>query len=416
VPDQLQLAIANYRKGSYITVEGKQKVECFFIIQQGSVRISREAGIEGDKDEALVAGDFFGVASAMSSLSHIETAVAASDVTLITVRPHQYVSLIQRNSQVAIKILMQLSSRLRFLDAALAALTARQGEAPLAEDGPARLFAMAEYCHRQKRAAQASYAYARYLEHFPSGKSAAAAASRLEALAGAGQAKRAFGKGEMSRAYEKGEVIFAEGEPGSEFFVLQSGSVRISKIVDGKEMLLGAIKAGDIFGEMALLESKHRAASVVAAGEGCTVMAVGKSGFELLIQTQPQLIAKLTTLLASRIWSAFKQLEVLSIINPLGRVYAALLISLEKSRIGFDSTAAHVFSSTWEDLIGTLGLSEKEGFILLGELRKDKNIQVSEGMIQAASVREVVRQCEFYRKMDAREKVQQESRLKNQAE
>jgi len=48
-----------------------------------------------------VPGDFFGVVSTMSSHSHIETAQALTDVTLISVQKDQYGQLIQNNTPVA---------------------------------------------------------------------------------------------------------------------------------------------------------------------------------------------------------------------------------------------------------------------------------------------------------------------------
>jgi len=409
VSDQVQFGIANYSKDSYIVVEGNRRSECFFIIQQGKVQISREITVEDDKAEVLVPGDFFGVASAMSSLSPIDTAIALTDVVLIAVRPQQYVPLIQRNPQIATKILMQLSIRLRFLNEALAKLTMKNTEAAAGET-PARLFDVGEYYFKQKQFKQAFYAHTKYLKYCPKDKNRAAATNRLEGLAARVKGvKTEYGKDELNRAYNKDDMIFAAGEPGDEFFVLQTGSVRISKIVENKEVLLATLKEGDIFGEMAILEGKPRTASAIA-GENCSVMAVSKSNFEVLIKGQPQLIGKLTTLLSNRIWSTFKHLEVIHITNPLGRIYGALLIQLEKSRVNLESKGGHVFTFTWDDVIHMLGLSEKGGFILMGELHKDKNIQVKNGRIHALSIHEVVRQAELYRKIDERGKTVQENR------
>ena len=401
--DQNQLAIVNYRKDSYIMVEGQQKSECFFIIQQGKVRISRSVTVEGDEEETLVPGDFFGVASSMSSMSQIETAFALTDVAAIAVRPSQYAPLIQKNSKVATKILMQLSSRLRFLDDVLMSMSIKKGGKPV-EDGPSRLFDVGEYYFRQKQRSQAVYAYAKYLKYCPGGKDSAAAAARLRELAGgAGAAPPERGKGDLSRTYKKDEVLFAEGELGDEFFVIQTGSVKISKIIDSKEVLLATLKPGDIFGEMALLEGKPRAASALA-GEDCAVMAVSKANFEPMIQAQPQLIARITTLLSSRIWFTFKQLEVTLIANPVGKMYNALLIQLEKERVSFDSAEPHLFSASWSDLVKMLGLSEKEGFMLMGDLHRDKNIQVREDRVQVGSAQKVVKQADIFREIDARKK------------
>jgi len=410
---QFQFNIVNFRKDSYITVESRQKAECFFIIQQGKVKISKSLEIKGYGEETLVAGDFFGVVSAMSSHSHIERAMALTDVTLIAIRPQQYESLIQKNTQVAVKILTQLSARLRVLDEALTRATLKNGNgAKLAEDGASRLFGAAEYYYKHKRYGQAFYVYNTYLKHCPAAENLETAAKRLEMLEEyADEAMANRGDGEMNRTYPKGVMLFAEGEPGEELFVIQSGSISISKIVDGKEMLLGMLKAGDILGEMALLEDKPRAASAMAT-EDCVVMAVSKANFEILIRKQPQVVSKITTLLAGRIWFIFKQLENALIDNPLGRVYGAMLIQLEKNRVNLDSTSLHLFSSKWDEFVNMLGLTEKEGYIMMGELQKDKNVQVNKGRVHVDSVQALVKMAEYYQKMDKIGKAKGEGRSK----
>jgi len=403
VSDQVEWTIANYGKDSYISVAGRRVADCFFIIRQGKVRISKEIAIAGDKDEVLVPGDFFGVAAAMSFSRHIENAIALTDVTLIAVQPRQYVSLIQKNNQVATKILMQLSGQLRFLNGTLEKLTQKDDQ-KTADEEPSRLFDVGEYYARQKQYNQAFYAYTKYLKHCPEGKDVDTAKSRLgkleERLDGV---KTDFARGELNRTYGKGDMIFAEGEPGDEFFVVQSGSVKICKIIEDKEVLLGTLKEGDIFGEMALLEGKPRAASAIA-NESSAVMVANKANFDVLIKNQPQLISKLTTLLSNRIWSTFKQLEAIHIDNHLGKIYAVLLIQLEKNRLDLESANAYTFSAGWNDMINMLGLTEKEGFVLMGKLQEDKNIQVKDGRVHAYSIREVAMQAELFRKMDAREK------------
>ena len=403
--DQTQWNLVNYGRDSHITVAGRRIADCFFIIRQGKVKIPRETAIEDEKDKILVPGDFFGVASAMSSFSHIENAVAVTDVTLVTVQPRHYVSLIQKNTEIATKVLAQLSGRLRFLNGTLAKLTRKNDQKAASED-PSRLFDVAEYYSRNKLFSHAFYAYTKYLKHCPDGENRKTATSQLENLAGrAGNVKTEYANGELNRTYRKGDIIFAEGEPGDEFFVINSGSVKISKIIDNKEVLLGTLKEGDIFGEMALLEGKPRAASAVAS-EDSTIMAASKSNFDFLIKNQPQLIYRITTLLANRIWSTFKQLEVVSINNHIGRIYAILLVQLEKSRLHLESMEPHTFSVKWEDLINMSGLTEKDGYLLIGKLQEDKNIQVlvKDGKVHVHSIRDLVMQAGLYRKIDAREK------------
>ena len=61
---------------------------------------------------------------------------------------------------------------------------------------------------------------------------------------------------EAMRYYPKDTMIFSECQSGQDMFIIQDGQVKISKVVDGNEVVLAVLKKGDFFGEMALLENK----------------------------------------------------------------------------------------------------------------------------------------------------------------
>ena len=394
--DQLQLRYVNFNQGSYIVFEGIHKADRFFIINQGKVKITKEAQVEGEKDEILGPGDFFGVVSTMSFQNHIETALALTDVVVITVYQNQYEQLIQKNPQVAKKIMMQFSKKLRHLNLLLAKLTLNN----TADDGPAHLYNVAEYFSRNKMHRQAFYTYTQYLKHCPGGEHATNAKRRLANMDNlAGSIKTQFNPNELNRKYSKDTMIFAEGEPGNEFFIIQDGSVKISKIVDQNEVLLAVIRAGDIFGEMALLEGKPRNASAMAF-EDCEVMVINKHNFELMIINQPQLMVKVTALLAERIWFIYKQLANTLISNPIGRIYDALLIQLEKNRIPLDSEKSYHFNFGWPELVNMIGLAKNQSNALLTEMVKNKRLRIMQDKIFTHSIQEIVRRTEYYRKAE----------------
>ena len=160
----LQLSLVKFNKGAYIIVEGKQKADSFFIIRSGKVQISKEVEIvEEEEGNILQPGDFFGVVSTMSSHSHIETAKALTDVTLIAVRKEQYGLLIKMNAPVALKIIQQFSRKMRYLDEALTRITLKSN----AEADISHLFKVAEYYARQNQFNQAYYAYHQYIKYCP---------------------------------------------------------------------------------------------------------------------------------------------------------------------------------------------------------------------------------------------------------
>ena len=402
---QFQLGFVNFKKDTYITVEGQQNAGCFYIIQQGKVRISKEAMVEGEKEE-LGPGDFFGVISTMSSHSHIENAQALTDVVLIPVNQNQYVGLIQRNSQVAKKIILQFSKRLRALNETLARLTLKN----TADTGPSHLYDVAEYYLSQKQYKQAAHAYGQYVKHCPNGEKAAAANEKFSKLSTRIELAK-FTANDINRTYSKDTMLFAEGEPGDELFIIQKGSIKITKIVDNKEVLLAMLKPGDILGEMALLEGKPRAASALAY-EDCEVMAINKANFEVMINNQPQIIDRITILLSDRIWLIYKQLANAMIESPIGKMYDALLIQLEKNRVTIDGKTPYTFTFGKPELFNMVGIPEKNGDTVLRQMMESKKLQIIDNKIHTTSTEEIFKQSEYFRKMDKIAKAQQESHEK----
>ncbi|MDR0402161.1 MAG: cyclic nucleotide-binding domain-containing protein [Treponema sp.] len=405
----LQLTFVNYKKDSYIVVEGKSGEDRFFIIRQGKVRLSKDIEVvEEERGNVLGPGDFFGVVSTMSSHSQIETAQALTDVTLISVMKEQYGQLIQNNTPVAMKIILQFSKRMRYLDEALTKLTLKNN----AMEDPSHLFKVAEYYARQSQYNQAFYAYHQYIKYCPNGEFVNQARERMMKIGPYTKAvKLDFKADEFNRVYPKDSMIFSEGEPGEELFIIQNGSVKIAKIVDNNEVLLAVLKTGDIFGEMALLESKPRAACAVAY-EDCRVMAVNRMNFERMVGTQPQIVSRLTTLLAERIWFIYKQLANTLISDPMGRMYDALLIQLEKNRVPINASP-YAFDFGPKELVNMVGIPQQEGVLVLRKLMENKKIQIlkerDKDKIYVLDVSEIAKQTEYYRKMQKIEKSRRES-------
>lgn len=126
-------------------------------------------------------------------------------------------------------------------------------------------------------------------------------------------------------------------------FIIQSGQVKISKVVDDNEVILAVLQRGDFFGEMALLENKPRSASAIAH-EDCVLMAVNRKNFDQMVATQAQLITRLTITLAERLWSMSRQLTNAQLRDPMFKLFDMLALQLEKT--GFRSERMQAINST----------------------------------------------------------------------
>jgi CRP-like cAMP-binding protein len=402
----LQLTFINFSANSYIIVEGKRNADRFFIIRSGKVRLSKEVQIVAEESDVLGPGDFFGVVSTMTGHSHIETAQALTDVTLISVQKDQFSQLIQNNAPVAMKIIVQFSRRMRYLDEALTRLTLKNNAA----EDPSHIFDVGEYYATHNQFSQAFYAYQKYVKCCPDGQNVQNAIERLKKIAPYVKApQKEFPPGEMIRNYPKDSIVFCEGEPGHELFIIQKGSVKIVKITGNKEILLAVLKTGDIFGEMALLESKPRAAGAVAY-EDCQLMAVNKANFEQMIQTQPQLIARLTTLLAERIWQVYRQLANTQIHDPIGRMYDMLQIQLDRKKIDSTTSANFSFDFGIKELINMVGLPQSDALLYGKKFMENKAFQILNDKLFVKEVKEIPKQNAYYKKMQQLEKSRSESK------
>ncbi len=86
---------------------------------------------------------------------------------------------------------------------------------------------------------------------------------------------------EESHAY--GTRIFQYGDPGDKLFIILEGKVRISREVSGMgEEALAVLGAGEVFGEMALLDESPRSAAAIAH-ERCRLLVIAKDAFDDLL-------------------------------------------------------------------------------------------------------------------------------------
>ncbi|MBN2738092.1 MAG: cyclic nucleotide-binding domain-containing protein [Spirochaetales bacterium] len=394
MPNPLQLSIVNFKQGSYIIVEGKQKADYFYIIHKGNIKIIKEVEVI-EEDNILKPGDFFGVVSTMSSHSHIETALATTDVSLISVHRDQYGLLIKQNTPVAMKIIQGFSRKMRYLDEALTELTLQSTGAA----DSSHLFKVAEYYAKQNQYNQAYYAYYRYIQYCPNGSNIDVAKERMGLIKPYAKAVYLNEEaGEFNRNYPKDTMIFSENEPGKELYIIQKGSVKITKILNNNEVMLALLKVGDIFGEMALLENKPRSASAIAY-EDSSLLAVNKANFQIMVQSQPQLITRLTTLLAERIWFAYKQLANTIVQDPIGRLYDALTIHLEKNRVRIAPGENYTFDFGPKDLLNMVGLPLQEGESYLNQLFGNRKLRVVENKIFSTDIEDIIKQAKYFRRM-----------------
>ncbi len=165
----------------------------------------------------------------------------------------------------------------------------------------------------------------------------------------------------FGETFKQGSIIFCEYEPGENFYLIQSGRVRVTKVVDGKEKTLDIFSTGDMFGEMALLENAPRTATAIAEEETKT-LCFNKENFDALLNTNPKIAIKLLKVLAKRIYEAKRRLMILVLENKDAKVLDTLLMIAEtqfgsspdsSERVEIETTANDIARWCAEDISDT---------------------------------------------------------------
>jgi CRP-like cAMP-binding protein len=152
--------------------------------------------------------------------------------------------------------------------------------------------------------------------------------------------------------YARSAVVFAQGDPATDVFYIQQGSVKLSVLSrTGKEAVVGILGPGDFFGEGCLAGQSRRMATASALSAS-TVLIIEKPEMLELLHTQPTLAARfLSHMLARNI--RIEEDLVDQLFNPSEKRLARALLLL--ARYGKEDQPLRVTLSqeTLAEIVGT---------------------------------------------------------------
>ena len=99
--------------------------------------------------------------------------------------------------------------------------------------------------------------------------------------------------------FAEGDTLIRQGDEDNDMFLLVEGAVNVLVTVDGKEVLVTTMQAGDYFGEMSLLTGEPRTATIRAATGGGTYR-ISREAIAPLIESDHDLMDQLSRNLAER--------------------------------------------------------------------------------------------------------------------
>ncbi|MGE5438161.1 MAG: Crp/Fnr family transcriptional regulator [Syntrophothermus sp.] len=129
----------------------------------------------------------------------------------------------------------------------------------------------------------------------------------------------------IRKSFKKDTIIMQEKEMGNAFFVIATGSVKISRINnEGREIILSILHQSNFFGEMSILDGFSRSANAIAL-EDSDLLLIKRDDFLDLLRKQPKVSLSLLKEISKRLRDADMKIKILTLKDAVGRIAAVLL-------------------------------------------------------------------------------------------
>ena len=175
------------------------------------------------------------------------------------------------------------------------------------------------------------------------------------------------------RRLDAGEVLFQKGDAGDALYGVRRGQIRIeSGTAEGHRITLNALGAGDLFGEIALLDGQSRTADAVAV-ETTELFTLRREPVLDYIRREPTVAIRFIELLCKRLRYISEQMEE-SLTLPIGVRIARRLIAL-----GDDF--GNEIEITQDQLAAYVGAARESVNRQLRVWQRDKLVEVKRGRI-----------------------------------
>jgi CRP-like cAMP-binding protein len=172
----------------------------------------------------------------------------------------------------------------------------------------------------------------------------------------------------LALSYPAGTVLFREGDPGGEMFLIVAGAVRVTKQAGGTERTLAVLGPGEFFGEMAILTGEDRSATATIE-EDTRLVPIDAAMLEQLVARSPEISVRLLKRLAFRLKATNDLAAILLHRDARVRVVRGLALLVETR--GVERGPDEVFvETTPQDLATQLGLEPDEVATVLARLER----------------------------------------------
>jgi CRP/FNR family transcriptional regulator, cyclic AMP receptor protein len=162
------------------------------------------------------------------------------------------------------------------------------------------------------------------------------------------------------RAFPAGSNVLMAEQPGEVVYIILHGTVKIHvEQGDGRDVILSILGAGDLLGEMSLIDSIGRSASALTL-ENSLMLWMDKQTFNYLLDEIPPVARNLVRILSARVRLSDQLIQALATLDVYGRVARQLLAFAERyGRPTTDGETRIPIALTQGDVADLVGASRK---------------------------------------------------------
>ncbi len=201
----------------------------------------------------------------------------------------------------------------------------------------------------------------------------------------------------FGRRVPAGTVVFQEGDPGQDMYIIQAGRVKITKRVRDMEKTLVVLGHGEFFGEMSILNDKPRSASAIAVDD-CDLLVIDRRTFEAMVKGNPEIALRIIKKLAARLQEADHQIENLLIKDNTGRVVNHLA---RLTPAGRQTTGGVELGVSVEDVANMVGIPSEQVTAILAKMSGARIVDVSNGRVVVCDGERLMRFSKYLEMKDS---------------
>jgi len=160
------------------------------------------------------------------------------------------------------------------------------------------------------------------------------------------------------RVFEAGRNVLTIEQPGEAVYIILHGTVKIHIEQGERDVIISILGAGDLLGEMSLIDSIGRSASAVTL-EDSLMLWMDRLTFSYMLDNFAPVARNLVKILSSRVRLSDQLIQALATLDVNGRVARQLLAFAEKYGREKDGATRIRIVLTQSDIADLVGASRK---------------------------------------------------------